>query len=78
MGSRQGPNRFPEKSEPPAKTDSNAAVNAQAAWSMYGQAGWNQAAASQYQSWAQYHSGMSMTNCKLNLCFFIILFDSVS
>lgn len=57
MGQRPAMNRFGDKNDAPPKNDANPAMNTQAGWNMYGQAGWNPAAASQYQNWAQYQSG---------------------
>lgn len=54
MGQRPAMNRFGDKNDAAGKNDANPAMNSQAAWGMYGQAGWNPAAASQYQNWAQY------------------------
>lgn len=55
-------NRFGEKNDASGKNDATPGMNPQAGWGMYGQAGWNPAAASQYQNWAQYQSGTLVTS----------------
>ncbi len=58
MGQRGGMNRYGDKREAANKNDANAQMNQQQpGWGMYGQAGWNQAAANHYQNWAQYQTG---------------------
>lgn len=51
-GPRQGSSRF-DKRDNGGKNDGNSQVS-QSGWGMYGQGGWNQAAAANYQNWAQY------------------------
>lgn len=56
MGPRQGSSRF-DKRDSGGKNEGNSQMS-QSGWGMYGgQSGWNQAAAANYQNWAQYQQG---------------------